>query len=149
MNIQEKIDVLYTEALKAKQKDIVTIIRGLKSVLKNYIIEIGTDQLSDDQVLKLIKSEVKKRKDSIELYEKGGREDLAQKEREEIEFFMQFLPEQLSESVIEEKVVTILAGLTDEQKANRGIVMGTVMKEIGDAADGKMVAQVVGRLLAS
>lgn len=149
MNIQEKIDQLYTEALKAKQTDIVTIIRGLKSVLKNYIIEVGTEELTEEQILKLIKSEVKKRKDSIDLYVQGGRQDLADKEQSEIDFFMQFLPAQLSEEEVAQKVAEILGNLSDEQKLNKGVVIGMVMKELGGSADGSMVAKVVNQQLAS
>lgn len=147
MKIQEKLDKLYIESLRNKQSDIVTIIRGLKSVIKNYIIEVGSEDIKEEDVLKLIKSEVKKRKDAIELYVQGGRQDLADKEQSEIDFLMQFLPAQLSEEEVTKKVTEIVEGLADDQKSNKGIVIGIAMKQLGGSADGGTVAKVVTKLL--
>lgn len=144
MTIQERLTEEMKKAMKEKNSEFLEIIRGIKSVIKNYCIEVGSNELSDSDVIKLIKSEIKKRHDSIELYKQGGRDDLAQKELFEIESLQNFLPEQLSEEQVLAIVDRHISQFNSVSMKDMGSIISGVVKEIGDAADNSMIARFVG-----
>jgi uncharacterized protein YqeY len=95
----------------------------------------------------LIKSEVKKRNESIEAFTAGNRPELAEKEKNEMPFLMQFLPEQMSEESVREIVKTAVEAMPEEDRKNFGKVMGVAMKELKGKADGGVVGQIVKELV--
>ena len=99
--------------------------------------------MEDSEILKIVKRMVKQRKDSIEQFEKGGREELAAKEREEIPILEVYLPAQMNEDEITQIVAKKKAELKVEDKSKMGMLIGAVMKEVGDSAEGAVVKNCV------
>jgi len=150
MSIIKQIETDFISAFKGKQETEVSVLRMLKSALKNEQIALSgakAEDLADADAQKVIKTEIKKRRDSIAEYEKAGRQDLADHEKIEIPILEKYLPQQLSEAEVESKIESVLAGLTEAEKANFGKAMGAVMKEIGNSADGNMVRQILQKKL--
>lgn len=142
------------EALRAKDTLKLETLRGLSAQFMNEIIASGLGQelLPDDKALAVIRRSVKQRKDSIEQFEKGGRADLAEKERAELKILEQFLPAMMSESDINAFVKMRI----DEQKSSGsfdpkagGKLVGTMMKELAGKADGALVKKAVEEALRS
>lgn len=104
--------------------------------------------LSDEEVATVVRREVHRRKEAIEAYAAGSREDLAQKEREERAILEAYLPAQLAEADIEERARALIAALGATRAQDFGKVMGALMKELGGQADGQIVKAIVERLLA-
>jgi uncharacterized protein YqeY len=143
MTLNEKIVADITAAMKAKDADRLGTLRMVKSNLMNRKIEKGFD-LTDDEVIKALQSLVKQRRDSIEQYEKAGRQELADKEAAEIGFIEVYLPQAASIEEIEQAVADAIA----ETGASSMKEMGTVMKAAqaklaGKTADGRMVSETV------
>ena len=152
MTLIEKIEADFTQALKTKDEGVLSTLRLLKSVLKNEEIasrSAGVAQpLGDEAVIKTLKTEIKKRKESAAEYQKGNRPDLADKEENEIKIIEKYLPAQLSAEEITAKIETLLSQIPEADKNNFGQVMGVVMKSIGSAADGNLVRQILQEKLA-
>lgn len=104
-------------------------------------------EASDEVVLQIIGKEVKQRKDSIDAYRKGGREDLATAEEAELKILQAYLPAQMSEAEVREVVKKVVAQLGTTSKADFGKVMGAMMPHVKGKADGQMVSRIVGGLL--
>lgn len=149
MNIAQQVAQDMITAMKAKDAEKVGALRMLNAALKNEAINQKVDAIDDETAQKIIKTEIKKRKDSIESYTQGGRADLAENEQKEIALFEIYLPAQMSAEEIEQKITAVLAGLSDDQKTNFGAVMGMVMKELGSSADGSVVREVLQKKLNS
>ncbi|UCG62565.1 MAG: GatB/YqeY domain-containing protein [Candidatus Zixiibacteriota bacterium] len=146
MSIISRIDEDIKKALKAGEKEALTALRGLKSDIKYKQIDKG-EELTDDDVIAVLNSARKKRRDSIEQFEKGGRDDLVQKERFGLALIEKYLPEQISE----EKLVEIIKKAIDDTGADSpakiGLVMKAVMPQVKGQADGKVINQIAMRLL--
>ncbi|MFA6422733.1 MAG: GatB/YqeY domain-containing protein [Candidatus Buchananbacteria bacterium] len=143
--IQKQIEQDFLTAFKGKDEKSVSTLRMLKSALTNKIIEkrMAKDQVLDDgDVMAIVKSEIKKRKDSIESYQQADRNDLAQKESEEMAILERYLPEQLSEDQVRKEICEIISqsgyGASDFGKA-----MGAVMARVGSKADGQLVSKIL------
>lgn len=147
MNTLLKINQLFLEAMRKKDEFALAPLRMLKAALKNKSIEL-IKELSEEEIISVIRGEMKKRKDSIEAYEKGGREDLARQEKSEMEFLNQFLPAQMTSGQIKEAVLKALDGLSEEEKKNFGKVMSAVMAQTKGQADGASVSAAVKEMLA-
>ncbi|MDO8429953.1 MAG: GatB/YqeY domain-containing protein [bacterium] len=136
------------EAMKSGNAEKLGVLRMLNAAVKNRAIEKGKDAvLSDEEVIEVLRREAKKRKESIEAFEKGGRSDLAENERKELVFVESYLPKQMSKEEVVTVVEKVLAGLAD--KSNQGLVMKAVMAELKGKADGKMISEVVKEKLVS
>jgi len=105
-------------------------------------------KLSDEEIIDVISSEIKKRKDSITSYQSGGRPELAEKENEEIGFISIYMPEQLSEEAIREEIKKTITEVGASSIKDMGKVIGAVMAKIKGKADGQLVSQIVKELLA-
>jgi hypothetical protein len=101
------------------------------------------DLLPDEEVMALLKSEVKKRLDSVQSYQQGGRQDLADKESSEAEFIKKFLPEDMSEEQVKEIVATVITEMGNPGPSGFGKIMGAVMAKTKGAADGTVVSKAV------
>ena len=147
MPILEQIDQDLIKALKAGEKQKATVLRGLKSDLKYAQIEKKSD-LSDPEVLNVLASAAKKRRESIEQYQAAGREDLVTKESSELEIIQGYLPRQLSEDEVRQIVQDAVAETGATSPAQMGLVMKVVMPKTKGRADGKLVNRLVQEILA-
>jgi uncharacterized protein YqeY len=137
------------EALKDKNTFKVSVLRMLSSALHNEAIALKKKEkgLDEDEEIKVLKREVKKRKEAIEAYTKGSRPELAAKEKEELEILEKYLPVEMSEDEIRKVVKEILAGLGEVLSNQFGQVMAKVMTELKGKADGAMVSRVVREMM--
>ncbi|MCK4301625.1 MAG: GatB/YqeY domain-containing protein, partial [candidate division Zixibacteria bacterium] len=140
MSLIEKIDQQMKEALKAGEKERLIVLRGLKSELKYKQID-KRDDLTEQDVLAVLASQAKKRREAIEQFEKGGRDDLVSKEKHELDIINSYLPEQLSEEKLREIIRETIAEAGAESPAHLGAVMKLVMPEVKGRADGKQVTR--------
>ena len=137
------------EAMKAKDAIRLSVIRGLLSAFTNDLIAKGKmpqDELTDDEVLTLISRAVKQRKDSIEQFERGGRLELAEDEKEELAVLQAYLPAQMSRDEISAFVMEKIAS-ENPSKEKAGQFTGSIMKELKGKADGALVKEVVESIL--
>ena len=145
-DIKEQIKV----SMKKREELRLLVLRGLLSAFTNELVaqkRKPREELSDDEVLKVIKRAANQRKDSIEQFAKGGRDDLVEKERAELNMLEEYLPKMISKEEIQ-KVAEVKKeelGITDISKM--GQLMSAVMKELKSTADGNDVKEVVSRLL--
>ncbi len=149
MSIQEKIKQDLKSAMQEKAEFKLSVLRMLVSAIRNKEISErkgGEAELSDDQVIAVIKSEVKKRKDSAQTYKQGGRDDLAEKEEKEIEILEVYLPEQMSEEEIEKTIKETLAS-SEFGPSDFGKAMGAVMPKLKGQADGGVVSAILKKVL--
>lgn len=148
MSLFETIDKDIITALKAGEKSRLTLLRGLKSDLKYAKLDKG-DDLTDSDAIEVLAYQAKKRRDSIEQFEKGGRDDLVAKERAELEIITTYLPKQMSEDELREIVADAISEAGAESPAQIGAVMKIVMPKIKGVADGKMVSKLAMEILAN
>ena len=148
MPLYVKIEQDYKIALKAKDKLRVSVLRLLRSALKNKEVELRR-KLEEDEIQRIISTQVKQRKDSIEQYEKGGRPDLVETEQQELNILTSYLPRQLSQEELEAALKEVIAETGAVSVKDMGKVMKSAMKRVGGAADGKVVNQIVKKLLSS
>lgn len=140
--LQEKLNQDLKEAMKAGNAELVGVLRMLSAAIHNKQIEKGKDkELADDDVLQVLTREAKKRKESIEAFEKGSRPELAEKEKKELSIIEAYLPKQMEREEVVVSVEKVLAGLED--KSNFGLVMKAVMQELKGKADAKMISEIV------
>jgi len=147
MSLQQKITDALKSAMLAKQAERTTALRALKSALGYAQIEKKVDSLDDAAVLAVIQKEAKKRKDSIEEFEKGGRADLAATERTELAVLSEFLPTALSAEEVEALVREAIAESGATSKKDMGAVMKLATAKAAGRADGKALSGLVSRLL--
>jgi len=147
MAIIKDIDADFLMAMKQKNEPTLGVLRMLRSAFMYKAIEMGKKELEEPEAIAVIKNEVKKRQDSIEMYQQGNRLDLAEKEQAEIPILEKYLPAQMTAEAVKEKALEVVAGLNEDEKGNFGLVMKKVMAELQGGADGKIVSQVVKELL--
>ncbi|ERJ25612.1 GatB/YqeY domain-containing protein [Campylobacter concisus] len=143
MSIREQILADIKEAMKAKDEFKRDTLRTLNAALKQVEVDQRIE-MTDEVVLPLLQKEIKKRADSVELYIKGAREDLAKKEQGEIELIKAYLPAQLSDEELKEKIKKII----ERVGKNLGAVMKMAKDEIGASAEAKRISMIAKELLA-
>ncbi len=149
-NLKEKIQQEMKEAFKAGDTLTRSALVMLIAAIKNKEIEKGKDkELSNDDIIAIIGTEVKKRKDAAEQYEKGNRPELAQKERDEVSVLEKYLPEQMSEEEVAMEVSKIIEETGAEAMSEMGKVMNEVMKKLKGKADGSLVNRIVKEKLSN
>jgi len=146
MGLLKELDSAFISAMKEKKELDLSVIRMLKSSLKNKSIEL-IRELTDEEAIAVVRGEVKKRNDSIAIYTEGNREDLADKEKSEIEVLKRFLPAEISSEELKEKVQAVIATLSEEDKANFGLAMKAVMQALKGSVDGATVSALVKEAL--
>lgn len=130
-------------AMKSKDSLALNTIRMLRAEIKNAEIA-KMDKLTEDEIVKVVQTAIKKRKEAAEQYKNAGREDLYKKEMAEAKVLEKYLPEQLEE----EELRKIIADVINETKSdNFGIIMKTVMSKVGSKAEGKVVNKLVKEML--
>jgi uncharacterized protein YqeY len=143
MNLEEKINEELKSAIKSGNKTRIETLRSLRASIIEFNKSGAGRQMNEDEEIKLLKSAAKRRKDAIEMYEKGGRQELADKEKEELAIISEFLPEQLTEDKLKIIVLKAIEDLDAKGMQDMGKIMGTVMKIVKGQADGNMVRQIV------
>lgn len=146
MSLSERLNDDMKQAMKQQEKFKLSVIRMVRSSIKN--IEIDQRRtLEDSEVLDILSRELKQRRDSLQEFEKAGREDLAEGLRSEIAIISEYLPQQLTEEEIKAIVQQTIQELGASSKAEMGKVMGALMPKVKGRADGKIVNQAVQQLL--
>ncbi|EAK1359153.1 GatB/YqeY domain-containing protein [Campylobacter lari] len=146
MTLKEQILNDIKEAMKHKDDFKRNTLRTLNAAFKQVEVDERIE-LDDERILKIITSEIKKRKDAIELYSKGGREDLAQKEQEEITLFESYLPQQLSDEELQTALKELIANLGVSSLKDQGLVMKEAKAKFGARVDGKRLNVTLRELL--
>jgi uncharacterized protein YqeY len=147
MSLQERISQEIKAAMLARDAERLSTLRLLKSALGYALIEKKTENLPDAEVVALVQKEVKKRRDSVEQFEKGGRAELAAKEKQEITVLESFLPQPLSADVLEKLVRDTIQEVGATSKKDMGAVIKAVQAKAAGRADGKTISGLVGKLL--
>ena len=143
MRLEEKINEKLKVAMKSKDKISLESLRLIKSEILLLKTKSGNSQLNEDDELRLIQKMIKQRKDSANIYDSKGRNDLANSELNQIKIISQFLPKQLAESEIVDIVDKIIVDLNASGMKDMGKVMGLASQEMMGKADGKTISSIV------
>jgi len=146
MSLLQKLDDDLKVALKASDSLKVSVLRMSKAALKNRQIDKG-GQLSEEDIISVISSLSNQRKESIEQFSKGGREDLAEKERQELAILQSYLPKQLTTEELDRIILDAIKESSAENIKDMGKIMRLMMPRVQGTADGKIVNQRVKDLL--
>jgi len=138
MRLKQRLDQDMKLSQKSKAKLKLSLIRLLKSDIRYKEIKIGKE-LSEDEVLEVLSTAAKKHRDSIDQFRKGGREDLAKQEEEELNLILGYMPEQLKQEEIEGLIEESITEVGAESERDIGKVMKVLMPKIKGRADGRMV----------
>src|SRR6184192_943138 len=149
MTLPERVDSDLNEAMRAKDAAKLGVLRMLKSALKYSAIEKSdpTGQLDDAEAVQVIRKQVKQRQDSIESFEKGGRPELAAKEKDELSILQSYLPQGMSADEISKVVRETIAEVGATSKAQMGAVTKALQAKVAGRADGKTLSTEVQRQL--
>ena len=144
MSLENKIMTSMKESMKSKDQTSLRALRAIKSAIIVHKTQKGSsDEITNEDELKILQKLVKQRKDSADIYQTQGRIDLAQPEIDEIKVIEQFLPEAISEDEIESEVKKIIDQTGAEGMKDMGKVMGIVTKKLMGKADGKTISTIV------
>ena len=150
MSLKQQIDSDIKTAMLAKNKDELTALRSVKSLILLAETEKGgSGDISLEVENKLLMKAAKQRKESAEIFQKEGRDDLAKKELLELEVVSRYLPKQLSEGEVEAELKKVIEQAGAKGPQDMGKVMGAATKQLAGKADGKMISELVKKLLAS
>ncbi|MDD5071121.1 MAG: GatB/YqeY domain-containing protein [Patescibacteria group bacterium] len=150
-NLSEKINGDLKMAMQEKNEIAVSVLRMLISAIRNKEISLRKGEeikLADEQIIEVVKSEIKKRKDSVEAYKAGGRQDLADKEKKEEEILELYMPPQISDEELEKIVKETINSLEEASENDFGKIMGQVMARVKGQADGNKASEAVKKVLA-
>lgn len=146
MALKEQLTADMKEAMKNHEKERLAVIRMVRGAIRQQEID-GQKELSDDDVIAVISKEVKMRRDSMEEFQKGNRDDLVAKTQGEIDVLLPYLPAQLSEDEVRELVKAAVEQTGAATPKDMGKVMGVLMPKVKGRADGKMVNNIVKSFL--
>jgi uncharacterized protein len=151
MTLQERVDLDLKEAMRAKDPTKLGVLRMLKSALKYAAIaKSGAEsELSDAEAIQVIRKQAKQRQDSVESFEKGGRAELADKEKEELAILNTYLPQGMSPDELAKVVRETIAELGATSKAQMGAVMKALQAKVAGRANGKTLSAEVQKQLVS
>ncbi|MFC1645592.1 GatB/YqeY domain-containing protein [Candidatus Omnitrophota bacterium] len=141
--LEEKILVDFKEAMKNRDALKQSVISFLRAQLKNIAIEKKKDKLDDNDVIVIIKKQIKQRLDSIEKFKSGARLDLAEKEQKEMEILKAYLPKELSKDELEKIIDEVIASVEAKEIKDMGKVMKEVMVKASGRADNKLLSELV------
>ncbi len=143
MEILPKIMNEIKEAMRSKDSVKLGTLRFLQAAIKNREIEMRPTPITDDEVMAVIKKLVKQRKESIEQYKAGNRQDLVDQEAAELKILETYLPSQMTKEQVEKLVVDVMTALNAKTIKDMGTVMKEVLAKSGGAADNKLVSELV------
>lgn len=161
MDLKQLIQTDLKEALKRKEVFLAGILRFLNAAIKNKELEKRAklsktqqiekleelSQLTDDEIIEVISSEIKKRKESISQFEKGGRIDLVEQAKKELEILVRYMPEQMTEEEIRKIAKEAIAEIGAKEIKDLGRVMAELMPRVRGKAEGGLVSKIVKELL--
>ncbi len=154
MALKQQIQDDLNEAVKGREELISSVLRLLLSAIlnkekeKRYKLKEDKDvPLTDEEIIGIVSSEIKKRREAIELYEKGGRQELADKEKKEAVILQKYLPEQMSEVELKKLVVEAIKKTGAKEQKDMGRVMQELAPKTKGKADGSLISKVVKELL--
>lgn len=148
MTLREQLDADFKAALKEKNELKLSVVRMVKAALMNAEISSGGKGTFDDaKILDIVRKEAKKRNDSIAAYEQGGRVDLAEKEKRELEILKNYLPQMMPEDELKALIQKAMSDLGASSAADFGKVMKEAVARAQGRADGKTISQIVKNLL--
>ncbi len=148
MSLEQRIMADMKDAMKSKNESVLRGLRAIKAEIIKAKTEPGANgEIDEATELKFLQKMMKQRKDSLDIFEKQGRQDLAEKEKEEIAVIEKFLPKQMTEAEIKEAVSAIIAETGAKTAAEMGKVMGVASKQLAGKADGKTISALVKELL--
>lgn len=149
MSLKQQIDNDIKAAMLAKNKEELTALRSVKSLILLAETDKGSSgEISTDVENKLLMKAAKQRKESAEIFQKEGREDLAKKELFELEVINRYLPKQLTEAELTAELRKVIEQVGAKGPQDMGKVMGVATKQLAGKADGKMISEWVKKLLA-
>ncbi len=148
MSLKSTIESEIKQAMLSKDKDRLRALRAIKSqILLAETEKGGSGDLSEDAEMKLLTKAAKQRRDSIEVFEQQGRDDLASTEKSELDVIESFLPKQLTEEEVEVEVKKVIDEVGASGPQDMGKVMGTATKKLAGKADGKVISSIAKKLL--
>lgn len=147
MSLLERLNEDMKQAMRAKDKDKLSVIRMVKASLQNEAINLGVNELQEDDELTILSRELKQRNESLKEFKDAGRDDLVEKLEKEIEILQVYMPEQLSENEMEQLVEQTISALNATSKSDFGKVMGAIMPKVKGKADGSVVQKLVQKHL--
>lgn len=147
MSLKEQINSDLKEAMKAKDKIRLETVRSIRALVLEYEKSGANEEMTPDAEISLLTSAAKKRKESIEQFEKAGRTELADKEKQELEIILSYLPKQLSEGEIFAEVKKLAEELGAKTKQDFPKLMPAAVKALKGKADGKAIKGVVEKIL--
>ena len=146
MSLNDRLSEDMKQAMKNKEKLTLSVIRMVRSAIKNAEIE-SKSTLSDDEVITVLNRELKQRRESLQEFKNAGREDLVEGLLLEIEILQQYLPEQLTEQELKDIIQSVINEVGATSKKDMGKVMGALIPKINGRADGKLASQLVQQYL--
>lgn len=147
MTLNDKINQDLKDAMKSGDKLRLQTIRSIRASILEFEKSGTGKKMNGEEEIKLLSTAAKKRKESIEQFTKGGREDLAKAEEAELQIIMSYLPEQLSAEDIEKEVIIIAGKIGAKLKADFGKLMGAAAKEMKGKANGRAIKEIVEKVL--
>ena len=150
MTLKEKIQTEFVTAMKAKDEVAKSALSGLKAKITEAEKANGNVSLGDTEIVKVVSSAIKQRKQSVDAFEQAGRSDMAQNEKNEIMVLEKFLPSQMSPEDIEKEVREIISGMPEvatNANALQGKTMGTFNKKFPGQADPKLVMEIIKKVI--
>jgi uncharacterized protein YqeY len=149
MNLEQKVMAQMKDAMKAKDEATLRGLRAIKAEIIKAKTEPGAQgEISADVEIKMLQKMVKQRRDSLEIFQQQNRQDLVQKEQEELAIIEQFLPAQMSTEELKKELQEIILETGASSPADMGKVMGAATKKLAGRADGKAISAAVKELLA-
>ncbi len=149
MALEEKIMEELKNAMRAKDEAALRTLRAIKAaIIIEKTSEGASGVISEATELKMLQKLAKQRRDSLEIFEKQNREDLASKEREELAIIEKFLPQQMSADDLKKEIAAIIEQVGAKTPADMGKVMGVASKQLAGKTDGKAISEMVKQLLA-
>jgi uncharacterized protein YqeY len=147
MSLSDRLNEDMKQAMKSQDKFKLSVIRMVRAAIKNIEID-QRKTLDDNEVLDVLASEIKQRRDSLHEFEKAGRDDLAEGLRSELTILVNYMPQQLTEDEVKDIVIQTIQEVGASSKADMGKVMGALMPKVKGRADGKLINQLVQQSLA-
>lgn len=142
MGLKERLDTELKDAMRQKNTLKLSVIRLLKAAVKNEEIAKG-QTLDDEGILPIVQREIKRRKEAIEGFQKGNRDDLVNKEEAEMAILYEYLPSQADEAEIRKVIQEIVGAIPEGAKINMGMIMPKALEKLKGRADGKVISRIV------
>ena len=149
MSLEQKVMDEMKQAMRAKDEAALRTLRAIKAAILIEKTSAGaSDSMTEDAEMKMLQKMAKQRRDSLDIFTTQNREDLAKKEREELDIIERFLPKQMSAEELQSELKAIIAQVGATSPADMGKVMGVASKQLAGKADGKAISETVKQLLA-